>query len=133
MSEAEVAQQLIADLQANIGVISGFIIILLIGGLIALGTTLSNASRAMRELQEGARSSGKQSSGGLQMAYAVESSKRRLPAPTQQAASSRPVSRELKLARKSAPRHQAVTRSSFQTYAPTPRRPRRLGDRHSVI
>ncbi|NHK28724.1 hypothetical protein FF098_012460 [Parvularcula flava] len=146
MSEAEVAQQLIADLQANFGVISAFIIILLLGGLLALGTTLNNASRAMRELQESASAKGSAKGKGSspQMAYGMRETAMPRDAgrfAAKYAAPSRPIGRELPLARKSASRHVSQSMSGSATGSMTGRtngheahrRPRRTGDRHSLI
>ncbi|GGC95534.1 hypothetical protein [Aquisalinus flavus] len=132
MSEAEVAQQLIADLQANIGVISISIIVLLLAGLLALGTTLSNASRAMRELRDGVSRQGN-AGRGMQMSYGAQQadphrSSHRLA--RTYATPPRPIGRDLPLARKSSPRHQARAFAGPET---AQRRPRRRGDRHSLI
>lgn len=132
MSEAEVAQQLIADLQANIGVISISIIVMLLAGLLALGTTLSNASRAMRELREGVSRQGN-ARRAIQASYGARHADPQRPVQRVAniyAAPPRPIGRDLPLARKSAPRHQARALGGHEA---AQRRPRRLGDRHSLI
>lgn len=52
MQEAEVAQQLFNDLQANIGIVAAAILALAIIGLITMTAVASNAARAMREVRE---------------------------------------------------------------------------------
>lgn len=52
MQEADVARQLMSDLQANAGIITIFIILLLLLAIVRLASTLGNATRALRRVND---------------------------------------------------------------------------------